>query len=102
MQKILPKGLSLSRTSSSLDFTLGDAYGSSPETSQSLLSDNFYGLFSGDVDASGSVNAGDRATTWNERNTTGYLQADTNLDGSVNAADRANTWNNRNNTTDIP
>jgi mucin-19 len=55
-----------------------------------------YALWSGDVINSSSINATDRSSTWNDRNTSGYKSSDCNLDGNVNATDRSITWNNRN------
>lgn len=53
-------------------------------------------LAAGDVNADGSIDAGDRSQVWNDRNTSGYLNSDTSLEGWVGAADRARVWNNRN------
>ncbi len=55
-----------------------------------------WGMWAGDADADGQVNAADRNETWNFRNQVGYLMQDVDLDGQVNAADRNITWNNRN------
>ena len=61
-----------------------------------------YGLFTGDTDASGTVNASDRSGTWNQRNSSGYYGTDVDLSGTVNAADRSIIWNNRNISTQVP
>ncbi len=75
-----------------------DVYGINP-----LYNNGTINLFyDGDADGSGSINAADRAETWNLRNQAGYLMGDVNMDGTVNAADRATTWNNRNNSTQVP
>ncbi len=59
-------------------------------------------LYSADANGDGSVNAADRAITWNDRNQSGYLLSDVNLSGSVNAGDRSLTWNGRNKFTQVP
>ena len=82
-----------------VDFTMGSAYGTNAMYS---FVDGTTALYSGDANGDGSINAGDRATAWNERNQSGYLDSDCNLDGSVNAADRATAWNNRNLTMQLP
>ncbi len=90
----------LATSSSTLyDFTTGtdkyrDAAGKELET-------GVYGMYYGDTDASGTVDASDRAATWNDRNNTGYQDSDCDLSGTVDASDRAATWNNRNVTTHI-
>ena len=76
----------------SYDFTTTAAYGTDAQNTINGI----YILHAGDVVPDGSINAGDRSATWNERNQSGYLPADANLDGNVNAADRSETWNNRN------
>lgn len=55
-------------------------------------------IYSGDIDVSGTINATDRSSTWNNRNLTGYLNADCSMNGTVDATDRSLTWNNRNKT----
>ncbi len=61
-----------------------------------------YGMYAGDTDALGTVDADDRAATWNDRNKSGYENSDCKLTGSVDADDRAVTWNNRNKSTKLP
>ncbi len=78
---------------------LGQAYGSTPTVA---VATGVYAMWCGDTDASGAVDATDRANTWNSRNTFGYAGNDTDLSGTVDATDRANTWNNRNITTQVP
>lgn len=67
-----------------------------------FLEDGVYGLYAGDADGSGTVDASDRSSTWNERNRSGYLGADCNLSGTVDASDRSIAWNNRNTSTGVP
>jgi hypothetical protein len=61
-----------------------------------LLETDVYGMYSGDADGSGTVDANDRSATWNERNKTDYNDSDCGLTGTVDANDRSITWNNRN------
>ena len=58
-----------------------------------------YAMYSGDLNANGSIDATDRSDAWNSRNLTGYNINDCSLNGTVDATDRSNTWNNRNITT---
>jgi hypothetical protein len=91
----------LSKTGSTLyDFSTGagkfhggDAKG---------LETGVVGLYSGDANGTGTVDANDRSAAWNNRNATGYQSADCNLSGTVDANDRSITWNNRNKTTSVP
>lgn len=81
------------------DFTTGlDKYRANEAA---LLETGVYGMFSGDSDASGTVDATDRVNTWNNRNATGYQNSDCDLSGTVDANDRTATWNNRNTSTNI-
>ena len=66
------------------------------------LAPNLYGLWCGDADASGGVDALDRSATWNARNQTGYLLTDVDMSGDVTALDRSFTWNNRNIVDHVP
>ncbi len=94
--------VSLSRTATAnYDFTLSGSqfYGSNGAKE---LEPNVWGMWSGDADQSGVVDAGDRNAAWNERNNTGYIYADVNLSGVVDAADRNITWNNRNKNSQVP
>ncbi len=98
-----PGALPLSRTPVPHDFRTGSAYGSLGGTLvQKNLGGGLFGLFEGDLDQDGDVDAGDRSIAWNSRNTTGYLEADCSLNGVCDAAERSQTWNNRNLTTQIP
>ncbi len=93
--------VALSSGSSSLyDFTTGSDkyYGASAK----LLESGIYGLYTGDTDASGTVDANDRSATWNNRNSNGYYSSDCDLSGTVDANDRSVTWNNRNLSTNVP
>jgi|GEM_PF-6834476 len=82
------------------DFTTGSDqyYGASAK----LLESGIYGLYAGDTDASGTVDANDRSATWNNRNSNGYYSSDCDLSGTVDANDRSVTWNNRNLSTNVP
>ena len=55
-----------------------------------------FGMYGGDFDGNGIIDANDRSAVWNNRNFIGYSVYDTNLDGKVDATDRSNVWNNRN------
>lgn len=83
------------------NFTTGQnkAYGTN---SMNDLGGGVYGLFTGDIDGSGVVNAADRSQVWNQRNLLGYYGTDVDLSGNVNAADRSIVWNNRNLSTQVP
>ena len=92
--------VSLSNNPTLYDLTISQtqAYGSNPMKDLGGV----YGLFTGDSDGSGTVNASDRSNTWNGRNQSGYYGDDVDLSGTVNAADRSVVWNNRNLTTQVP
>jgi Concanavalin A-like lectin/glucanases superfamily/Ig-like domain CHU_C associated len=55
-----------------------------------------YGLYTGDLNGDGVIDATDRSSVWNFRNLTGYSIYDCNMNGTVDATDRSNAWNNRN------
>jgi len=95
---------SLSSSSSTLyDFTtVTDKYYGSDAKLLDTDPTNVYGMYAGDTDGSGTVDANDRAATWNNRNDTGYQSSDCCLSGTVDANDRSITWNNRNKSTDVP
>jgi len=82
------------------DFSMGTEqyYGADAE----LLESGVYGMYTGDTDASGTVDANDRSATWNDRNNNGYYSSDCDLSGTVDANDRSVTWNNRNLSTNVP
>jgi hypothetical protein len=76
------------------------AFGSTPMV---LLTGDVYGLYAGDTNSDGTINATDRTLAWNNRNTTGcYLPVDVSLDGQVNSGDRSGIWNNRNKSAQVP
>lgn len=94
--------VSLSVTSlASYDFTTGSGqfYGSNGAAD---LGGGIWGMIAGDADASGTIDANDRNSTWNDRNISGYNVSDVDLNGIVDAADRNFTWNNRNKSTQVP
>jgi hypothetical protein len=93
--------VTLSNNPTLYDLTLSQtqAYGTNPMKN---LGSGVYGLFTGDADGSGSVNATDRSSTWNQRNLSGYNGTDVDLSGAVNASDRSIVWNNRNISTQVP
>ena len=90
-----------SNTSTLYDFTAAENkfYGTGGAKE---LETGIWGMWSGDTDRNGSVDAADRNATWNNRNTSGYSDSDVNLSGVVDAADRNSTWNNRNKTSSVP
>lgn len=87
-------------TSLLYDFTTGltKYYGNEAKN----LGSGIFGLYAGDANASGGINATDRILPWNQRNQTGYLDSDLDLSGGVSAGDRLFPWNNRNRTTQVP
>lgn len=96
-------GLALfSNNASSFDFTTGTVFNDSQTPSQGQLEPGKFGMFQGDLDGNGAIDAADRSIVWNNRNAIGYLLTDSNLDAVCDAVDRSNCWNNRNNTTKIP
>ncbi len=90
-----------STTSTLYDFTASESqfYGSGGAVQ---LESGVWGMWSGDADGSGVVDAGDRNSTWNDRNKSGYENSDVDLSGVVDAADRNTTWNNRNKSSTLP
>jgi hypothetical protein len=78
------------------DFTTAAnrAYTTSPSiVPQKQLATGKYGLYSGDGNADGGVNAGDQNAVWRAQfGNPGYLAGDFNLDGSVNAGDINSYW----------
>ncbi len=94
--------IALNGTTSTLcDFTTSESqfYGSGGSVQ---LENGIWGMWSGDADGSGVVDAADRNSTWNNRNKSGYETSDVNLSGVVDAGDRNNTWNNRNKSSAVP
>jgi hypothetical protein len=92
-------GISFNPTLYDMRTDLTKAYGTNALKN---LGGGFFGIFTADTDGSGTVNAGDRSNTWNQRNLSGYYATDVDLSGTVNAADRSAVWNNRNTTTQVP
>jgi hypothetical protein len=91
----------LNHASASLfDFSTGT--GQYAGADAKLLETGVYGLYAGDANGSGTVDASDRSAAWNDRNQSGYLNADCDLSGAVDASDRSITWNNRNMSTSAP
>lgn len=93
--------VNLSNNPTLYDLTLSQnqAYGTNPMQN---LGTGVFGLYTGDTDGSGTVNASDRSGTWNQRNLSGYYGRDVDLSGTVNAGDRSTVWNNRNISTQVP
>ncbi len=94
--------VALSSTTSTLyDFTTGSEkfYGTGGAVE---LENGVWGMWSGDADGSGTVDASDRNDTWNDRNKSGYENSDVDLSGVVDAGDRNATWNNRNKSSTVP
>ena len=91
----------LSYVSVQYDFTNSQtkAYGTN---AMKDLGGGYFGAYTGDSDGSGTVNAGDRSNSWNQRNLSGYYGTDVDLSGTVNAGDRSVIWNNRNLSTQVP
>ena len=83
-----------------IDFSTGiGIFGTNP---QKDVGGGIFAMWAGDANDDGFINAADRAETWNNRNTSGYILPDVTLDKFCNAADRATTWNNRNKGEQIP
>ncbi len=97
-----PGAMPLSLTSAVYDFKTGQAYGNLGGGVQKSIGPGVFGLYEGDLDFSGIINASDRSTAWNTRNTSGYMLEDSNFDGTCNASERSQTWNNRNKDSKIP
>lgn len=94
--------ISLDFNSSPYNFSsaLTQAFGGTPMVS---LSGGVYGLYAGDTNSDGVINATDRTLAWNNRNATGYYgTVDVSLDGQINSGDRSTIWNNRNKSTEVP
>jgi hypothetical protein len=84
--------VSLNSSSVQYDFTTSQtkAYGSNPMKD---LGSGVFGMYAGDGDGNGYINAVDRNSFWRLQNgTNGYLSADFDLNGSVNAVDRNGFW----------
>ena len=94
-----PTALTLSGTSTVIDFTSGSAFGTN---AQKDLGGSIFGMWSTDANASGTIDAADRAAVWNKRSETIYQQSDTNMDGEVDSADQTKVWDNRNVVGQVP
>ena len=88
-----------SGSSSQYDFTGGLSQFHNNQAA--FLETGVYGMYSGDTDGSGTVDANDRSGAWNDRNLTGYQDCDCGLTCTVDANDRSTTWNNRNLSTQV-
>ncbi len=96
------QAVSLQKSSATLyDFTISENqfYGNGGAKE---LEAGVWGMWSGDANGSGVIDAGDRNSTWNDRNKSGYENSDVNLSGVVDAGDRNITWNNRNKHSAVP
>jgi hypothetical protein len=91
--------VSLGNTIQQTDFTSAATWGANAQTN---LGSGVMGLWTGDLNASGVIDAGDRSEAWNNRNQLGYLLSDSDLSGVTDAADRSNAWNNRNKIQQLP
>lgn len=84
---------SLSAVATSIDFTSMLTYGTNAQTD---LGSGIMGLWAGDANGNGAVNAVDRNLFWRPQNGQPFQypssSADWNLNGSVNAADRNLFW----------
>ncbi len=87
----------------SYDFSTGaaQAYGTN---SQKDLGGGIYGMYAGDFNADGTVNADDKTNNWsNSAGAQGYLQTDGNLDGQSDNLDKHDWWlNNTGRSTQVP
>jgi hypothetical protein len=60
---------------------------------QKDLGSGVYGLFAGDIDASGTIDDSDKSVIWNtEAGNTGYLASDADLDGQTDNPDKNDIW----------
>lgn len=91
----------LNSSSTLYDFTTGESqsYGTG---SVYLLGDNIYGMYEGDVNASGIITIADINPVVDVLNATNYTSADVNLSGIVTIADIMKLINNLNKTTNVP
>ncbi|MCB2220876.1 MAG: carboxypeptidase regulatory-like domain-containing protein [Bacteroidetes bacterium] len=85
-------GLSIAGGTYSWDFTggSGQAYGTDALVD---LGGGHFGLFAGDANADGQVDALDKSDIWDsEAGASGYLSSDLNLDGESNNTDKNELW----------
>jgi hypothetical protein len=66
------------------------------------LGGSVFGIYGGDTNGSNTIDATDRSSVWNNKNTSGLHSDDINLNGTVEATDRSIIWNNRNISTQVP
>ncbi|OYT13465.1 MAG: hypothetical protein B6I19_04995 [Bacteroidetes bacterium 4572_114] len=60
---------------------------------QASLNGGAFGMYGGDANADGEINAGDRTLIWNnEAGTNGYLQGDANMDTQADNKDKNDIW----------
>lgn len=74
------------------DFTTGpgQAFGNWPLAE---LGNNLFGLYAGDANADGNIDAGDKINSWSSMaGKSGYEPADMNLDGHVGNPDKNDLW----------
>ncbi len=90
--------VALSSSASIIDFTTSPVYGVNAQAPLGSIQ----ALWPGDVTSNGTIDAGDRSSTWNNRNQSGYLYSDCTMDGYCDSADRSTTWNNQNRTAQLP
>ena len=93
-----PQPLLIGTNNTIFDFTQNQAY----NNGQKRHANGYYTLIAGDATGDGSIDAADRSSSWNNRNTTGLKLTDVNLNGQVEAADRSIIWNNRNSAEQLP
>ena len=77
----------------SYDFSSGEnqAYGGADGHKQ--LASGIWGMFSGDGNHDGHVNAGDKSPLWeNQSGNKGYIDSDFNIDGESNNVDKDDYW----------
>jgi hypothetical protein len=84
--------IALSTTAASLNFT-NNSVATFGTNALKQISTGVYGMYSGDANRDGEVNAFDLNAHWKVQNSQlGYLGADFNLDGEVNAFDLNAHW----------
>jgi hypothetical protein len=74
------------------DFTNGveKAYGTE---AQKDIGNGFFGMYSGDLDANGTINSNDKTDRWKiQAGKAGYLQGDANMDQQTNNNDKIHFW----------
>jgi hypothetical protein len=88
--------IGLTTSSGAYDFTIAQsrAYGSNPMKGLGTGGGAPFGLYAGDGNANGVINAEDANTVWRVQNgnVCGYLAGDYDLSGTVNATDKVVYW----------